>query len=289
MTPAEKDGTWLLDTKGGRYVPAVRSPACRGDTQRPRPPPLNHGKPHMPRFVVEGGHALQGTIRPAGNKNAALPAIAATLLTEEEVVLQNVPRIRDVETLLELLDSLDVRVEWKGENEVAIRAAGIKNPAPDPALAERIRASILLAGPLLARLGSVNLAPPGGDVIGRRRLDTHFLALEALGGIRTGDPGFSMHTDGLRGTGLFLDEPSVTGTENAVMAAALAKGRTVMRNAAAEPHVQDLCHLLNQMGARIRGSVPTFSTSKESRNSTARPFVFPPITSKRGPSLGWRP
>jgi UDP-N-acetylglucosamine 1-carboxyvinyltransferase len=215
--------------------------------------PPNHGKPHMPRFVVEGGHALEGTIRPAGNKNAALPAIAATLLTEEEVILQNVPRIRDVETLLELLESLGVRVEWRGENEVGICAAGLNNPAPDPALAERIRASILLAGPLLARLGSVNLAPPGGDVIGRRRLDTHFLALEALGGSRRGDPGFSMKTDGLKGAGLFLDEPSVTGTENAVMAAALASGRTVMRNAAAEPHVQDLCNLLNQMGARIGG------------------------------------
>jgi UDP-N-acetylglucosamine 1-carboxyvinyltransferase len=207
----------------------------------------------MSSFVVEGGRALQGRIQPAGNKNAALPAIAATLLTSDEVVLQNVPRIRDVGTLLELLISLGAEVEWKGENEVGIRAAELRGSRPDPDLAERIRASILLAGPLLARLGSVELGPPGGDVIGRRRLDTHFLALEGLGAIRKPWAGFSMETEGLRGADLFLDEPSVTGTENAVIAAATARGRTVIRNAAAEPHVQDLCNLLNQMGARISG------------------------------------
>jgi len=207
----------------------------------------------MPRFVVEGGHALRGAIRPAGNKNAALPAIAAALLTVEEVVLQNVPRIRDVETLLDLLVSLGARVEWRGENEVGIMAGGVSGGTPDQELAKKIRASILLAGPLLARFGSVDLGPPGGDVIGRRRLDTHFLALEALGGSRSSGAGFAMETPGLTGASLFLDEPSVTGTENAVMAAALAKGRTLIRNAAAEPHVQDLCNLLNQMGARIQG------------------------------------
>jgi UDP-N-acetylglucosamine 1-carboxyvinyltransferase len=207
----------------------------------------------MPRFVVEGGQTLRGSIRPAGNKNAALPAIAATLLTREEVVLQNVPRIRDVETLLDLLRSLGARVEWREENEVGIRSAGVAGGRPDPELAEKIRASILLVGPLLARFGSVDLGPPGGDVIGRRRLDTHFLAMEALGGVRKAGAGIAMETEGLRGTNLFLDEPSVTGTENAVMAAALARGRTVIRNAAAEPHVQDLCNLLNQMGARIQG------------------------------------
>jgi UDP-N-acetylglucosamine 1-carboxyvinyltransferase len=207
----------------------------------------------MPRFVVDGGHTLRGSIRPAGNKNAALPAVAAALLTEEEVILQNVPRITDVETLLELLVSLGAEVEWQGDNEVAIRAAGVTGGSPDPELAKMIRASILLAGPLLARFRSVDLGPPGGDVIGRRRLDTHFLALEALGGTRAAGRGFSMETEGLSGASLFLDEPSVTGTENAVMAAAMAKGRTVIRNAAAEPHVQDLCILLNQMGADIRG------------------------------------
>lgn len=208
----------------------------------------------MPRFVVEGGHTLRGTIRPAGNKNAALPAIAATLLTREEVILQNVPRIRDVETLLELLKSLGARVDWRSENEVGIMAGGVAEGRPDPELAKRIRASILLAGPLLARFHMVDLGPPGGDVIGRRRLDTHFLALEALGGVRKSGTGFAMETQGLTGANIFLDEPSVTGTENAVMAAALARGRTLIRNAAAEPHVQDLCRLLVQMGARIRGA-----------------------------------
>jgi len=207
----------------------------------------------MPRFVVQGGQTLRGAIRPAGNKNAALPAMAATLLTQEEVILQNVPRIRDVETLLELLESLGARVEWRGENEVGITAVGVAGGRPDPELAKKIRASILLVGPLLARFRSVDLGPPGGDVIGRRRLDTHFLALEALGGVRKAGAGFAMETKGLRGAKLFLDEPSVTGTENAVMAAALARGRTVIRNAAAEPHVQDLCSLLNRMGARIQG------------------------------------
>jgi UDP-N-acetylglucosamine 1-carboxyvinyltransferase len=175
------------------------------------------------------------------------------LLTPQEVILQNVPRIRDVETLLELLTSLGDQVEWRGDNELSIRASELGGGRPDPDLAEKIRASILLAGPLLARLGSVELGPPGGDVIGRRRLDTHFLALEALGAVRKPGAGFSMETRGMKGADLFLDEPSVTGTENAVMAAATARGRTVIRNAAAEPHVQDLCNLLNQMGARISG------------------------------------
>jgi len=207
----------------------------------------------MPSFLVEGGRVLGGVIRPAGNKNAALPALAATLLTPEEVVLENVPRIRDVETLLEILRSLGATVEWTGANEVRVAAAGVDGGRPDPEMAKMIRASILLAGPLLARFGWVALGPPGGDVIGRRRLDTHFLALEALGAEKGSEHGFEMKTDGLKGADIFLDEPSVTGTENAVMAAALAQGRTLIRNAAAEPHVQDLCNLLNQMGARIGG------------------------------------
>ncbi len=208
----------------------------------------------MPSFVVDGGQVLQGTIRPAGNKNAALPAIAAALLTQDEVVLENVPRIQDVETLLQLLESLGAEVAWKGSNEVTVRTGGVEMGRPDPELAERIRASILVAGPLLARLGWVDLGLPGGDVIGRRRLDTHFLGLEALGGIRGSGESFTMRTDGLKGKNIFLDEPSVTGTENVVMAAVLARGRTVIRNAAAEPHVQDLCRLLNRMGARIQGT-----------------------------------
>jgi len=234
-------------------------PAVPGSGAVVEPPRLvtmapERGERLMARFVVEGGHRLGGTVRPAGNKNAALPAIAAALLTEDEVILENVPRIRDVETLLELLRSLGVRADWRNPNEVGISAPGSVSARPDPELAERIRASILLAGPLLARLGSVNLGPPGGDVIGRRRLDTHFIALEALGGVRTKGAGFAMETSGLKGSDIFLDEPSVTGTENALMAAVLARGRTVLRNAAAEPHVQDLCGLLNGMGARIRGA-----------------------------------
>jgi len=207
----------------------------------------------MLSYVVEGGHRLSGSIRPTGNKNAALPALAAAMLSEEPVVLQNVPRIRDVETLLEILASLGAEVRWSGASEVTVNAGKVTQGRPDPRLAERIRASILLAGPLLARFGSVALPPPGGDVIGRRRLDTHFLAFEALGARVRLDEGFQIEADGLVGADMFLDEPSVTATENAVMAAVLAKGVTRIRNAAAEPHVQDLCNLLNQMGARIRG------------------------------------
>ena len=253
MRPAGKLGSQLLEAAEDGYVLAVRSSSVPWEPDFSDPPFPSHGERTMPRFVVQGGRTLRGTIRPAGNKNAALPAIAATLLTHEEVVLQNVPRIRDVETLLDLLKSLGVRVEWRGENEVGIMAGEVTGGHPDPELAKRIRASILLAGPLLARFRSVDLGPPGGDVIGRRRLDTHFLALEALGGIRKAGSGFAMETEGLVGANLFLDEPSVTGTENAVMAASLAQGPTVIRNAAAEPHMQDLCHLLIQMGARIRG------------------------------------
>ncbi|MEX1184220.1 MAG: UDP-N-acetylglucosamine 1-carboxyvinyltransferase [Gemmatimonadota bacterium] len=207
----------------------------------------------MPKFVVEGGHPLNGSIRPAGNKNAALPIIAATLLTSEEVVLENVPDIRDVRTLLELLVVLGAEVEWLGENRVQVRAAEVGVNELDAAMAARIRASILLAGPMLARVGRMLLPPPGGDVIGRRRVDTHFLALSKLGVTVREDHGYHMETTGLKGAQIFLDEPSVTATENAVMAAVLADGHTKLRNAAAEPHVQDLCNMLNGLGAQIAG------------------------------------
>jgi UDP-N-acetylglucosamine 1-carboxyvinyltransferase len=209
----------------------------------------------VPKFVVRGGSRLKGSIRPAGNKNAALPMLAATLLTDEDVFLENVPRIKDVLTLMELLEALGAETEWVGEHEVRVRAADVGHTQLDAAAAARIRASILLAGPMLARTGGMNLPPPGGDVIGRRRVDTHFLAFQKLGARFEHDArGFRVTADGgLRGADMFLDEPSVTGTENAAMAAALAKGTTRIRNAAAEPHVQDLLHMLAGMGARIDG------------------------------------
>ncbi|MEX0842887.1 MAG: UDP-N-acetylglucosamine 1-carboxyvinyltransferase [Gemmatimonadota bacterium] len=208
----------------------------------------------MAHFEVEGGHTLSGEIRPTGNKNAALPCLAATLLSAEPVILENVPRIRDVETLLEIIRSLGADVEWLGPDRVRVDAGEVRVGRPDPGLAERIRASILLAGPLLARFGNVTLPPPGGDVIGRRRLDTHFLAFRALGaGVTFTPEDFRIKADSLEGADIFLDEPSVTATENAIMAAVLARGETLLRNAAAEPHVQDLCHQLVAMGARIEG------------------------------------
>jgi UDP-N-acetylglucosamine 1-carboxyvinyltransferase len=205
------------------------------------------------RYVVEGGHRLSGTIRPSGNKNAALPIVAAALLTEDEVRLENVPKIRDIETLVLLLRSVGAEAEWVGPNSLRIRAKDIHPATLDPVLCEKIRASILLAGPLLARCGSVTLPPPGGDVIGRRRLDTHFFAFEQLGATFTAGEQFTVSAKALRGADIFLDEPSVTGTENAMCAAALAKGTTIFRNAASEPHVQDLAHFLMGMGAKIEG------------------------------------
>jgi UDP-N-acetylglucosamine 1-carboxyvinyltransferase len=205
------------------------------------------------QYIVEGGHTLRGAIRPSGNKNAALPIVAATLLTEHPVTLENVPRIRDIETLVELIRSLGVSAEWTARNTLRVHAKTVKPAALDRELSAKIRGSILLAGPLLARCGEVTLPPPGGDVIGRRRLDTHFLALEALGAEHEYGTAFQLRTKGLRGADVFLDEPSVTGTENALMAAVAAKGTTIFRNAASEPHVQDLCHFLVALGARIDG------------------------------------
>jgi len=207
----------------------------------------------MSAFLVEGGHRLSGDIRPTGNKNAALPCISAALLTSEPVTLENVPRIKDVETLLELVASLGASVEWVGPSAVRVEAGDIGSSSPDARFAERIRASILVAGPLLARLGRASLSLPGGDIIGRRRLDTHFLAFRGLGAeVLLDSLGFEVRGK-LRGGDIFLDEPSVTATENALMAAVMADGVTRLRNAAAEPHVQDLCGLLQAMGARIEG------------------------------------
>jgi UDP-N-acetylglucosamine 1-carboxyvinyltransferase len=205
------------------------------------------------QYIVEGGHRLAGTITPSGNKNAALPIIAAALLTEHPVTLDNVPRIRDTETLVELIRSVGASAEWQESNTLAIHAQNIRAADLDPELCARIRASILLAGPLLARCGEVVLPPPGGDVIGRRRLDTHFLAFEQLGAIVTVSARLELRCPRLKGADVFLDEPSVTATENALMAAVAAHGTTYLRNAASEPHVQDLAHFLVALGGRIDG------------------------------------
>jgi UDP-N-acetylglucosamine 1-carboxyvinyltransferase len=206
-----------------------------------------------PRFLVRGGRALRGTVRPAGNKNAALPILAATVLADGVVELDNIPRIRDVETMLAVLMDLGAQAEWTATNTVRMDTRSLRPKPLDPALCARIRASILLAGPMLARFGAVTLPPPGGDVIGRRRVDTHFLALEQLGAsVMVGDR-YELEAKSLTGSDIFLDEPSVTGTENALMAAVMAKGRTILRNAACEPHVQDLARCLVAMGAQIEG------------------------------------
>ncbi|MBM3131348.1 MAG: UDP-N-acetylglucosamine 1-carboxyvinyltransferase [Chloroflexi bacterium] len=207
----------------------------------------------MEKFLIEGGTQLRGTVTPSGNKNAALPMLSACLLTDEPVTLRNVPRIRDVDDMLALLASLGAHITELSAHDLVIHARDIRTTELDREICSRIRTSILFAGPMLARMGQVRLPPPGGDVIGRRRLDTHIHALRALGAEVHVNDGFDLRTDGLRGKDIFLDEASVTGTENALMAAVLAKGTTIIRNAASEPHVQDLAQMLNAMGARISG------------------------------------
>ena len=208
-------------------------------------------RPVAESFVIEGGRPLNGRLRASGNKNGALPILAACLLTEEEVHLSNMPRIRDVETMMELLRHLGADVDWTGDNEVRVHAHDVGADV-DEELASHIRASFLLAGPLLARHGHVSVPPPGGDVIGRRRLDPHIHAFSELGAsIEIGER-YDL-SGSLRGAHIHLDEPSVMGTENAVMAASLTPGRTMISNAASEPHVQDLCQFLVTLGASIEG------------------------------------
>jgi UDP-N-acetylglucosamine 1-carboxyvinyltransferase len=206
------------------------------------------------RFVIEGKHRLAGSIKPSGNKNAALPLLAAALLTEGRLVLHNLPNIGDVITKMTLLESMNVSVERLNTHSYALCAAGLKSARLDPKLCRKIRTTTLLAGPLLARQGYAELPYPGGDAIGRRRLDTHFLALRALGAkVEVTPHSYVLRANRLRGADIFLDEMSVTGTEQAVMAAVLAKGHTTICNAASEPHVQDVCRCLNAMGACIGG------------------------------------
>lgn len=207
------------------------------------------------QFIVEGGHTLSGSIRPSGNKNAALPVIAAALLTDQPVTLSNIPRIRDVETLVDLVRSVGASATWDSHdpNTLHIHAKDVHAASLDPGLCAHIRASILLAAPLLARCGEVALPPPGGDVIGRRRVDTHFLAFEQMGASYDLGERFVLRAQRLHGADIFLDEPSVTGTENALCAAAAAHGTTILRNAACEPHVQDLVRFLQVLGVQIEG------------------------------------
>jgi UDP-N-acetylglucosamine 1-carboxyvinyltransferase len=207
----------------------------------------------MEKFVIEGGHSLAGTVRVSGSKNEALPVLAATTLSDQTLTLQNVPRIADVLAMLEIIKAMGGVAEWVGPNAVQVNNAGLGSGELPMDLCRKLRASILFAGPLLARFGKVVLPPPGGDVIGRRRLDTHFLGLTSLGAHISIDDVFRMQATELHGAEIFLDEPSVTGTENIVMAAVVARGTTVIRNAACEPHVQGLCRMLNTMGARIGG------------------------------------
>ena len=204
-------------------------------------------------FAIEGGRALHGRIRAAGNKNGALPILAACLLTSEPVTLRNIPRIVDVETMLELLDDVGADADWTGANEVQVHAADVNKQELDEELCSRMRASFLLAGPLLARLGAVSVPPPGGDVIGRRRLDPHIHALGSS--VRRSTSAAATRCAAARSaaSNVFLDEASVMATENAVMAAALTQGETVIGNAACEPHVQDLCRFLRSLGAQIEG------------------------------------
>src|SRR3954453_12250746 len=205
-------------------------------------------------FIIEGRRRISGTIRAAGNKNGALPILASTILAGEPLPLRNLPRIRDVDTVLDLLSELCADASWIAPNEVQSDTTGINKAEPDLALGSKIRASFLLAGPLLARFGRATMPPPGGDVIGRRRLDPHIHAFAELGAsIDASGRRFEITTDGLRGAPVFLDEASVMATENAIMAAVLSPGETVIGNAACEPHVQDLCNFLNSIGAQIEG------------------------------------
>ncbi len=207
----------------------------------------------MVEYHVEGGFPIKGTIKASGNKNAALPCIAASLLTNEPVILNRIPEIEDTRVMLDVLRSLGVDVTPNGPNSWKIEAKNIETPEIPATFTKKIRGSILFAGPLVARYGKCIMAPPGGDVIGRRRVDTHFLALQELGVNIKANGHFVFTANKLIGTDIFLDEASVTATENAVMAASLAEGTTIITNAASEPHVQDVCNMLNSMGAKISG------------------------------------
>ncbi len=205
----------------------------------------------MEKFIIDGGIPLSGTITPSGNKNAALPILAACILTDEPVILHNVPDIQDVQNMRKLIQSLGVEIQELGNHTWQVHAKTVRPTDIDPDLCRKIRASILIAGPMVARTGELILPPPGGDVIGRRRVDTHMLALRKLGAVIKCDRVFEFHAKKLIGADILLDEASVTATENAIMACVKAKGSSTVRNAASEPHIQELCHFLNSLGAKI--------------------------------------
>ena len=240
----------------------------------------------MVEYVIEGSHPLQGRIQPCGNKNAALPCLAATLLTDKPVVLKNIPDLEDVKVMLEILRSVGSKIEKLDDHGYRITTNDIKSVEVPQKLARDVRASILFAGPLLARMGKVIMPPPGGDVIGRRRLDTHFLALKEFGARIDIDGVFTIQANKLVGKEIFLDEASVTATENAIMVACLAEGRTVIENAAAEPHVQDLCLMLNRMGARISGIGSSILKVKGVGRLSACEFTIGPDYMEVGSFIG---
>ena len=214
----------------------------------------------MASFIIEGGHLLQGTITPQGAKNEALQVICATLLTEDEVIIRNIPDIRDVNNLILLLQDIGVKVRRLATNDYAFQAESLNLSYLESdefvQKCAELRGSVMMIGPLLSRMGKAVITQPGGDKIGRRRLDTHFLGFEKLGAkfnLIEGRNVYEIAAKQLKGTYMLLDEASVTGTANIVMAAVFAKGTTTIYNAACEPYIQQLCHLLNEMGAKITG------------------------------------
>jgi UDP-N-acetylglucosamine 1-carboxyvinyltransferase len=240
----------------------------------------------MAKFIIEGKHPLKGTISPSGNKNAAFPLISAALLTDQPVTLHNLPDIGDVRTMLDIVEDLGVDLTWHSPHSVTIRAGTIRKTEPDPKMFSTVRGALVLMGSLLAREGRIQLHLPGGDQIGRRRIDTHLLALGAMGAEVQHNGEFTLTAGCLTGVDHLLDEASVTGTENAILAGVLAEGTTVLRNAASEPHVQDLCQMLSQMGARIEGIGSNILTIHGVGSLTGAEYTLGPDYMEIGSFLG---